>query len=59
MRRDRIKILYEDKFIIIVSKPPKLLTISTDKEKEKTMYHQVLTYVKQKHKSNKIFIVHR
>ena len=59
MRRDRIKILYEDKFIIIVSKPPKLLTISTDKEKENTMFHKVLLYEKQKNKNNKIFIVHR
>lgn len=59
MKKEKINIIYEDKYIIVVSKPSHLLTISTDKEKEKTMYHQVLTYVKQKHKSNKIFIVHR
>ena len=28
-------------------------------EKENTLYHQVYTYLKQKHKSNKVFIVHR
>lgn len=59
MRKTRIKILYEDKSIIVVSKPSNLLTISTDKEKEKTMYHQVLEYEKKKNKNNRIFIVHR
>ena len=59
MRRNRIKILYEDKFIIIVSKPAHLLTISTDKEKENTMFHKLLLYEKQKNNNNKIFVVHR
>lgn len=55
----KLNIIYEDKEIIVVDKPAKLLTIATDKEKEKTLYHEVLEYVKKKHKSNKIFIVHR
>lgn len=59
MKKQKIKILYEDKYFIIVSKPSKLLTISTDKEKEKTMYHQVLMYEKSEMKKNKIFVVHR
>lgn len=57
--RDRINIVYEDKYIIVVNKPSHLLTISTLKEKEKTMYHKVLEYEKKKNKNNKIFIVHR
>ena len=59
MRKDRIKILYEDKSIIVVSKPSHLLTISTDNEKEKTMFHKVIEYEKKKNKNNKVFIVHR
>ena len=59
MRKDRIDIVYEDKFIIVVNKPTHLLTISTDNEKEKTLFHKVINYEKQKNKSNKIFIVHR
>lgn len=59
MRKDRINIVYEDKFIIVVDKPPHLLTISTDNEKEKTLFHKVISYEKQKNKNNKIFIVHR
>lgn len=55
----KMDIIYEDKYIIAINKPTKLLTISTNKEKEKTLYHEVSEYVKKKHKSNKIFIVHR
>ena len=48
MRRDRIDIIYEDKFIIVVNKPSNLLTIATDNEKEKTLFHKVISYEKQK-----------
>ena len=55
----KIKIVYEDKDIIVVDKEAKMLTIATDKEKEKTLYHQVLEYLKNKNKNNRLFIVHR
>ncbi|MBO5375902.1 MAG: RluA family pseudouridine synthase [Bacilli bacterium] len=54
-----IKIIYEDKDFIVVDKPSGLLTVATDKEKEKTLYNIVKSYVKEKNKNNKIFIVHR
>ena len=53
-----IPIKYEDKYIIILVKPHNLLTIGNDKN-EKNLYHLVSSYVKQKNKKNKIFIVHR
>jgi len=56
---ENIDILYEDKYLLIVLKPHNLLTISTEKEKEKTLYHYVSNYVKIKNKNNKIFIIHR
>lgn len=56
---DEIKIEYEDKYIIIVLKPHNLLTISNEKEKEKTLYHLVSNYLKSSNKNNKVFIVHR
>lgn len=59
MKKDRIDIVYEDRSIIVVNKPAHLLTISTDNEKEKTLFHKVINYEKQKNKNNKIFIVHR
>ena len=52
-------IIYEDKDIIVVNKPAGLLTISTFKEKEKTLYHLVREYVKKVNKQNQIFVIHR
>ena len=59
MKKDKLDIIYEDKWLIIVNKPSHLLTISTDSEKEKTLFHKVLLYEKRKNKNNKVFIVHR
>lgn len=56
---EKINIIYEDRDILVVNKPSGLLTVSTDKEKEKTLFHKVYMYVKKKNKNNKIFIVHR
>ena len=52
----KLEILYEDKYIIVVNKPANLLTISTEKEKDRTLFHYVYEYLK---KNNKVFIVHR
>ena len=52
-------ILMEDEHIIVVNKPSNLLTIATEKEKEKTLYHMVREYLIEKDKRSKIFIVHR
>ena len=59
MINKKMDIVYEDKYLLIINKPAKLLTVATDKEKEKTLYHEASIYVKKKHKSNKIFIVNR
>ena len=59
MKKDKLDIIYEDKYIIVVNKPSHLLTISTDNEKEKTLFHKVMLYEKRKNKNNKVFIVHR
>lgn len=56
---EKLDIIYEDKEFIVVNKPSGLLTISTDKEKEKTLFHKVYMYLKKKNKNNKVFIVHR
>lgn len=58
-KKDKLKILYEDKTLIVISKPSGLLTIGTNKESNNTLYRKVSEYVKKQHKSNKIFIVHR
>lgn len=54
-----LKIIYEDDSILIVNKPAGLLTISTSKEKNKTLFHALSLHVKKEDPANKIFIVHR
>lgn len=56
-----IVIVYEDKDILVVDKPPGLLTISTDKERSRTAYFILTDYVRkgQAKSRNRVFIVHR
>ena len=57
MKKKRLKIIYEDKYLLVVDKPSGILTISNDKEKYNTLYHEVHEYLKSK--NTKVFIVHR
>ena len=50
MKKEKLEIVYEDKKIIVVNKKSGVLTVSTYKEKEKTIYHQLLVFQKQKNK---------
>lgn len=50
-------ILYEDDKFLVVNKKSGLLTVSTEKEKQDTLYHQVYEYLHTK--KEKVFIVHR
>jgi tRNA pseudouridine32 synthase/23S rRNA pseudouridine746 synthase/23S rRNA pseudouridine1911/1915/1917 synthase len=56
-----IVIIYEDSDILVVDKPPGLLTIGTDKEKSRTAYFILTDYVRkgQAKSRKRIFIVHR
>lgn len=54
-----VDIVYEDKDYLVVNKPSGMLTVSTEKEKNRTLYHMVREYVHSKRKNEKIFIVHR
>lgn len=54
-----LKILYEDKDIIVIDKPAGLLSISSETEKERTAYKLVMDYLKNINKNNKVFVVHR
>ena len=55
----RVEIIYEDKDIIVVNKASGLLTIASENEKERTLYHMVSEYIKIKNKNARIFVVHR
>ena len=54
-----LDVIYEDKNIIVINKEAGLLTIGTEAEKEKTLYHLVSMYVKEENKNNNIFVIHR
>ena len=55
----RIKIVYEDDYIIVINKGYGLLSMGTDKVKDGTAYSILREYLKRKDPRNKIFIVHR
>ena len=56
-----LTILYEDQYVLVVNKENGLLTVSTDREKEKTAHFLLNEYVKKGNarSKNRIFIVHR
>jgi len=56
-----LTILHEDRDIIVVDKPPGLLTISTEREKSRTAHFILNDYVRRgvAKSRNRIFIVHR
>jgi 23S rRNA pseudouridine1911/1915/1917 synthase len=54
-----ISIVFEDQYLIVIDKHAGMLSMATDKEKEKTAYGMLSIHVKKTDLSNKIFIVHR
>jgi len=54
-------ILYEDRDILVVDKPPGLLTIGTERDKSRTAYFVLTDYVRKGNarSRNRVFIVHR
>jgi len=61
MLSNGLAILYEDRDILVVDKPPGLLTMGTDADKTRTAYFMLMNYVRkgQVKSRNRIFIVHR
>lgn len=54
-----INLVYEDCDLVVVNKNAGLLSMATDREKRETVYSMLSSYVKEDHRDNKIFIVHR
>jgi tRNA pseudouridine32 synthase/23S rRNA pseudouridine746 synthase/23S rRNA pseudouridine1911/1915/1917 synthase len=54
-------ILHEDRDIVVVNKPPGLLTIGTERDKSRTAYFILTDYVRKGsiRSRNRVFIVHR
>ena len=57
--KKKMDIIYEDKELLVINKPHKLLTIGTETEKYRTLYHEASEYLKKQNPKNKVFIVHR
>jgi 23S rRNA pseudouridine1911/1915/1917 synthase len=54
-----VSLLHEDEDIIVVVKPPGLLTVSTESEREQTLQAVLNRYLKAKGIADRIHVVHR
>jgi 23S rRNA pseudouridine1911/1915/1917 synthase len=54
-----LKIIFEDEDLIIVDKEAGFLSVSTDKEKMRTVYGMLNEYVKKQNKNARLFVLHR
>lgn len=54
-----LKLVYEDAYILVVEKKEGLLSVSTERQKERTAQHILNEYVKRSHRFNRVFVVHR
>jgi 23S rRNA pseudouridine1911/1915/1917 synthase len=54
-----LKIVFEDPYLIVIDKSPGLLSIATDKEKERTAYRILSDAAKKINNKSRIFVVHR
>lgn len=56
-----MKVLFEDADIIVIDKPPDLLTIASEAEQEKTAYFQLTEYLRSENPRarERVWIVHR
>ena len=56
-----VVIIHEDRDVLVVEKPPGLLTVSTDKVRSATLYYKLTDYVRKGNAKSRerVFIVHR
>lgn len=55
----QVKIVYEDAYIIVIEKMQGLLSVNTEREKERTAYTILNEYVRRSGRQHRIYIVHR
>ena len=58
-RSSLLKLVYEDAYLMVVEKREGLLSIATDKQKERTAHSILNEYVQRTAKERRVFIVHR
>ena len=52
-------LVFEDDDILVIDKPPGLLTIATPHERERTVYHLLWDYLQASRPARRLFVVHR
>jgi 23S rRNA pseudouridine1911/1915/1917 synthase len=58
-RSNLLKIVYEDAYLLVVEKREGVLTIGTDKQKERTAHSILNEYVQRSGRRNRVYVVHR
>ncbi|MCP9611039.1 RluA family pseudouridine synthase [Coprobacter tertius] len=58
-KHPRLRIVYEDQFLIVIDKGYGLLSMSTDRIKTKTAYRIISDYLKENDPGARLFILHR
>ncbi len=59
LNHPKLKIIFEDQYLIVVEKKESLLTVSTGNADETTAFSILKNYVKRSSPLNRIFVVHR
>ncbi|MBQ8225740.1 MAG: RluA family pseudouridine synthase [Bacteroides sp.] len=54
-----LKIVYEDAYLIVVEKMPGLLSVNTERQKERTAATILTEYIRRSNRQGKAFVVHR
>jgi 23S rRNA pseudouridine1911/1915/1917 synthase len=54
-----LRLVHEDDALLVIEKPPGLLTIASDRERQRTAYHLVAGYLARQRPPRRPFIVHR
>lgn len=58
-KRNNLRVLYEDEYILVIDKLAGLLSVSTDKMEPDTVHSRALEYVREKDPKAWAYIVHR
>ncbi len=54
-----LRLVHENEVLLVVDKPPGLLTIATERERERTVYHLLREYLATRRPARRPFVVHR
>lgn len=55
----KLRVVFEDQYLIVVDKKEGLLAVATEKDEEVTAFQILKKYVKKSHPQNRIYVVHR